>query len=69
MQSYRLARYLCRPLGLALACLLAPPLQADETLRILTWPGYADSDLVQEFAERYGVRVNVSLISSDDSLR
>ena len=69
MQSYRLARYLCRPLSLALACLLAPPLQAEETLRILTWPGYADSDLVQEFAERYGVKVNVSLISSDDSLR
>lgn len=69
MQSYRLARYLFRPLSLALACLLAPTLQAEETLRILTWPGYADSDLVQEFAERYGVKVNVSLISSDDSLR
>ena len=69
MQPYRIAGHLCRPLILALSCLVAQPLLAKETLRILTWPGYADSDLVQEFAERYGVKVDVSLVSSDDSLR
>lgn len=69
MQPYRLAGHLCRPVLLALASLLAQPLLAEETLRILTWPGYADSDLVREFAEHYGVRVEVSLVSSDDSLR
>ena len=69
MQPYRIAGHLCRPLILALSCLVAQPLLAEETLRILTWPGYADSDLVQEFAERYGVKVDVSLVSSDDSLR
>lgn len=69
MQPYRIAGHLCRPLILALSCLVAQPLLAKETLRILTWPGYADSDLVQAFAERYGVKVDVSLVSSDDSLR
>jgi len=69
MQLYRLASHLCSSMTLTLTCLLAQPLQAEETLRILTWLGYADSDLVQEFAERYSVNVQVSLISSDDSLR
>ena len=56
-------------LTLTLCCLTAPALHAEEVLRILTWPGYADSDLVQEFAEHYGVRVEVSLVSNDDNLR
>lgn len=52
-----------------LGLLAAAPLQAKETLRILTWPGYADSDLVAEFAQRYGVNVEVTLIDNDDVLR
>ena len=36
MQPYRIAGHLCRPLILALSCLVAQPLLAEETLRILT---------------------------------
>jgi putative spermidine/putrescine transport system substrate-binding protein len=45
------------------------PSQALETLRVLTWPGYADSDLVKAFEKKYAVRVEVSFVSSDDVLR
>lgn len=54
-------------LGLLIA--VALPAQALETLRVLTWPGYADSDLVAEFEKQYKVRVEVSFVSSDDVLR
>lgn len=39
---------------------------AEETLRVMAWPGYADPDLVQTFEQRYKVKVEVTLISSDD---
>lgn len=48
---------------------LSLPGQAVETLRVLTWPGYADSDLVKLFEKQHGVRVEVSFVSSDDVLR
>jgi putative spermidine/putrescine transport system substrate-binding protein len=51
--------------GLALSL----PIQAVETLRVLTWPGYADSDLVKAFEKKYDVRVDVSFVASDDVLR
>jgi putative spermidine/putrescine transport system substrate-binding protein len=51
--------------GLALSL----PIQAVETLRVLTWPGYADSDLVKTFEKKYDVRVDVSYVSSDEVLR
>lgn len=41
---------------------------AEETLRVLTWPGYADPDLVRVFEKRYNVRVEVTLVSTDDAL-
>lgn len=41
---------------------------ARETLRVLTWPGYADSDLVKTFEDRTGSHVEVSIIDSDESL-
>ena len=50
MHVRHLSRWL---LTVQLGLLAAAPLQAKETLRILTWPGYADSDLVAEFAERF----------------
>lgn len=40
----------------------------DKVLRVLTWPGYADDDVVQAFSQRHGVRVEVTLIESDTSL-
>lgn len=52
-----------------LAALPVTALQAQETLRILTWPGYADSDLVEEFANRHDVKVEVTLIDTDEVLR
>jgi putative spermidine/putrescine transport system substrate-binding protein len=66
MHSPRPNRWLLTAL---LSLLAVAPLQAKETLRILTWPGYADSDLVAEFAERYDVDVEVTLIDNDSVLR
>ncbi len=53
---------------LLLAMAAAPPVLAEETLRVLTWPGYADSDLVKIFEKRHGVAVEVTFVSSDDVL-
>lgn len=61
-----------RPFLVLLAVLLplAPGLAAGEaTLRLLTWPGYADADLVRQFEQRHGVRVEVTLVGNDDVLR
>lgn len=66
MQSSRLASHLVLAL---LTALSGATLRAEETLRILTWPGYADSDLVDEFASRYGVKVEVTFIDTDEVLR
>lgn len=41
---------------------------AGEILRVLAWPGYADPDLVQAFEQRYKVKVEVTLIGSDDAM-
>lgn len=60
------------PLILFLVLTVAPWLTAsadEEVLRILAWPGYADSDLVKAFEERYEVKVEVSFVSSDDVMR
>jgi putative spermidine/putrescine transport system substrate-binding protein len=46
----------------SLAAVAAP------TLRVLAWPGYADPDIVKRFEERYKVKVQVSTVSSDESL-
>lgn len=42
---------------------------AEQTLRVLAWPGYADSDLVDVFEKRYKVQVEVTLVGSDEVLR
>lgn len=41
---------------------------ASETLRVLTWPGYADADLVRAFEKQFDVRVDVTLVGSDEVL-
>ena len=59
-----------RSLLCLLVCLVfSGACQAVETLRVLTWPGYADSDLVKAFEKKYDVHVEVSFVSSDDVLR
>ncbi len=42
--------------------------QPESILRILTWPGYADPDLVKVFEDRYKVHVEVTFIDTDDDL-
>jgi putative spermidine/putrescine transport system substrate-binding protein len=56
---------------LALVALLGMPhaALAVETLRILTWPGYADADLVKDFERQHDVRVEVTLVGNDEALR
>lgn len=61
-----------RPLLVLLAVLLplAPGhASGEQSLRLLAWPGYADADLVQQFEQRHGVRVEVTLVGNDDALR
>lgn len=63
---------LCRVLGpvLALVLALAPgaPLAAAEVLRVLSWPGYADPDVVRTFEQRTGARVEITLVDTDELL-
>lgn len=42
---------------------------AAPVLRVLSWPGYADADVVAAFEKRHAVRVEVTTVGSDDSLR
>lgn len=52
--------------GLLIGCALAHA--APPTLRVLAWPGYADPDIVKRFEEQHHVKVQVSIVSSDESL-
>jgi len=52
-----------------LLALLSFPLQAQDVLRILTWPGYADKDLVRVFEERNNAIVEVTYVGTDEELR
>jgi putative spermidine/putrescine transport system substrate-binding protein len=52
-------------LGLALCW----PARAEEILRVLAWPGYAEPELVKAFESLHHVRVQLSFVSSDESLR
>ena len=56
----------CCLLLLNLLCVSAA--RAEETLRVLTWPGYADPDIVQRFEAQTHTHVTVTYISSDDDL-
>ena len=51
------------------ALLVSPVHAAPATLRVLTWSGYADPDLVAVFEKRHGVRVEITTVGSDDTLR
>lgn len=42
--------------------------RAAPVLRVLAWPGYADPDLVTAFEQQHRVRVELSLVDSDDVL-
>lgn len=38
------------------------------TLRVVAWPGYADPDVVKAFERKHGVRVELSMVGSDELL-
>jgi putative spermidine/putrescine transport system substrate-binding protein len=40
----------------------------EKVLRVLAWPGYADADVVKAFEQRYQVKVEVTLVDSDEAL-
>lgn len=60
-------RWITRMVGLV-ALFASAFVHAQNTLRVLTWPGYADPDLVKAFEERHNARVEVTYISTDDAL-
>jgi len=41
---------------------------SDATLRVLAWPGYAEPEVVRAFAARMGVRVDVTVVDTDEAL-
>lgn len=58
-----------RPLlTLLLTLFLAPTSAAMQQLKILTWDGYADADLVREFEQRHQIKVAITFVYSDDEL-
>jgi len=46
----------------------APVAAAGNVLRVLAWPGYADSDVVKTFETRYNAKVEVTWVDSDEAL-
>ncbi len=69
IRAFRCRQRLCGlkwALAMALALPWALAVQAQETLRVLTWPGYADPDLVKVFEQQTGSKVEVTTIDSDD---
>ena len=47
---------------------VSPEAVNDNVLRVLAWPGYADSDIVSAFETQFHVRVEVTLVDSDEAL-
>jgi putative spermidine/putrescine transport system substrate-binding protein len=54
--------------GLLLLLGVAPVWAATPVLRVLAWPGYAESEVVQSFEQLHGVRVEVTIVTSDATL-
>lgn len=42
---------------------------AAKVLRVLAWPGYADPEVLQGFSKRTGVRVELTIVGSDEAMR
>lgn len=53
---------------LLLCCLATSVRAATPVLRVLAWPGYAEAEVVQSFEREHGVRVEVTVVTSDASL-
>ncbi|MEB0134722.1 ABC transporter substrate-binding protein [Actimicrobium sp. CCC2.4] len=50
------------------ALLWAGWVHAETVLRVLTWPGYADPDVVSAFEKKTGARLEVTFVNTDDEL-
>ncbi|MFM0339061.1 ABC transporter substrate-binding protein [Paraburkholderia fungorum] len=64
-------RFVTLLLSAVFCCSLFPAtsaVAAEKVLRVLAWPGYADSDVVKTFETRYKVKVEVTLVDSDEAL-
>lgn len=61
-------RFFLRSVFGLVCCCCSTTALATEVLRVLAWPGYADSDWVSEFEKRYDARVEVTLIDTDEAL-
>jgi putative spermidine/putrescine transport system substrate-binding protein len=57
-----------RTFCLTLAALVPAIANAEQTLRVLSWSGYADPDIVKLFEQRAQVKVEVTTIDSDVDL-
>lgn len=53
---------------LLLSMVLAACASAAETLRVLAWPGYVSTEAIRSFEARHSVKVEVSVINSDEEL-
>lgn len=53
----------------AAAVFVPMPARAATVLRVLSWPGYADPDIVATFEKRHGVKVEITIVASDDVMR
>lgn len=60
-------RWLYRFTGMV-ALFAANAALSQPTLHVLTWPGYADADLVKAFEIRHKVHVDITYITTDDAL-
>lgn len=65
--SFRLVPVLVLAAGILFG-LFAGSVQASGVLRVLAWPGYADEEVVRSFERVSGVRVELSIVDSDESL-
>jgi putative spermidine/putrescine transport system substrate-binding protein len=55
----------------AFACCLfavALPGHAAAVLRVIAWPGYAEAEVIKSFEQKYGVRVELTVVDADATL-
>jgi len=56
-------------LGLLMALIVFfAPARAAGTLRVLAWPGYAEAEVLREFEQRSGAKVELTIVGSDEAL-
>ena len=68
MSSHKTNVDTARSFSLFFLALLLPAMVFADTLHVLSWPGYADDDLVKVFEARTGHQVSVTFVDSDEAL-